>query len=207
VPLYGQSNRFPVTRPSVTYRTGETLPPCLLGEVFLKTNEPPGRRFYYCEDGVFRPANTSVLPQAVSQAFANAMTALILHNFSAIPVATRCTDLQNNEVEPDKVSYPDSNSALVTFARPQTGTCQVSALVTPQTSTFSPAPYIVNFTTQTSVLVGSLAHGRNAANLDVDCDTGSPTYAPIEHDRVARDSSNNITILFARPQTGRCLIR
>jgi len=111
------------TRP---VKVGTTLPAsCTMGDLFFDSDAPAGANLYGCVS-----ANTWALEtgggagaENPSQSFTAQTVVTLAHNLGTQNILVRCYDGANRAIEFDSLVVTGGNSAVVTFATPQTGRC------------------------------------------------------------------------------------
>lgn len=215
VPAYGQTRvdlknqgknvDFTSAASTKPFRTGTELPAgCSLGEVFFKTNASAGRNWYACTAENTWTLESGGLPDAAGSA------GRVLGSDGAAAVWVQ----PGGDVTgaPDAAVVERVRGRRVADATPAEGQVlrwnATSEQWEPQAVAdggTASANVSYAFTAQTTVVIPGSTHGLATANLVVDCyDEGG---ARVEPDSVLVNADTYaVTISFAAPQSGRCVI-
>jgi hypothetical protein len=137
-----------------------------------------------------------------TQNFSSVTSATLTHGLGTKNLTLGCLDANDNFLEPASWAISQSTpfNITVTFASAQTGRCVVSGGT-------GMAKYASSFTSQTSVSILGSTLNLGSSALEVQCYDASAIRKRVEPDTLTVDpATNNLVILFAQPQSGRCVV-
>jgi hypothetical protein len=194
----------PSTKP---FQTGTLLPAsCSVGAVFFNTNAPAGQNLFACtatnvwtlESGASGlPAMAGNANTVLSNNGTTAGWQALGGDLNGAPQAVTVTGIQGHPI--GRLAPADGQALEWSGAL---GLWQPAAVAALGGANFSQA-----FTSQTTVLIPGSVHNLGTSNLIVDCYNSAAPAQMIEANSITVDASTfNVTVTFANPQSGRCVI-
>jgi hypothetical protein len=194
----------PSTKP---FQTGTLLPAsCSVGAAFFNANAPAGQNLFACtaanvwtlESGASGlPPVTGNANKVLSNNGTTAGWQALGGDLNGAPQAVTVTGIQGHPIgtlAPADGQVLEWSGAL--------GLWQPAVAVALGGANFSQS-----FTSQTTVLIPGSVHNLGTANLIVDCYNSAAPAQMIEANSITVDPSTfNVTVTFANPQSGRCVI-